>query len=113
MEFEYTTILVKDMDKSLDFYIKTLGFKIEKEINLENKTINFIKSANGAGVELIKENNPNVGLYGLVFHVEDVKKEAQILKEDNPDLEIHIEETPNTNLAFIKDPNGVNIILSQ
>lgn len=113
MEFEYTTILVKDMEKSLDFYIKTLGFEIEKTLNLENKTINFLKSENGAGVELIKEDNPYVELYGLAFHVGDVRKEAQILKEDNSELEIAIEETPNTTLAFIKDPNGVNIILSQ
>lgn len=113
MEFEYTTILVKDMEKSLDFYMNTLGFKMEKQLNLENKTINFLKSENGSGVELIKEDNPDIGLYGLAFHVEDVRKEAQVLKEDNPELEIAIEETPNTTLAFIKDPNGVNIVLSQ
>lgn len=113
MQLEYTTILVKDMEKSLDFYMNTLGFKIENQLNLPNKTINFLKGENGAGVELIKEDNPEIGLFGLAFHVSDVKREAQILKEDNPDLEITLEETPNTTLAFIKDPNGVNIILSQ
>lgn len=113
MQLEYTTILVKDMEESLDFYRNVLGFEIESQLNLPNKTINFLKKENGAGVELIKEDNPEIGLFGLVFHVEDVRKEAQILKEDNPDLEIVLEETPNNILAFIKDPNGVNVILSQ
>ncbi|MDO5848611.1 MAG: VOC family protein [Methanobrevibacter sp.] len=113
MQLEYTTILVKDMDESLNFYKKTLGFEIENQLNLPDKTIIFLKDKSGAGIELIKEKNPETGLFGIVFKVNDVKREVQIMKEDNPDLEIVIEQTPNNTLAFTKDPNGVNIILSQ
>lgn len=113
MQLEYTTILVKDMEESLDFYLNTLDFEIEKELNFPEKTIRFLKNESGGKIELIKENNPKIGLYGLSFHVDDVQECAKNLKDKNPDLEIKIEKTPNTTLGFLKDPNGINIILSQ
>ncbi|MCF0227107.1 MAG: VOC family protein [Methanobrevibacter sp.] len=113
MKFKYTTILVKDMGESIEYYTNNFGFDIEKELNFPDKKITFLINNDSSGIELIEENNPEIGLYGIVFEVDDLSKEIQKLKENNPDIDITINKTPNNTLAFIKDPNGVNIILSK
>lgn len=114
MEMKYATVFVKNMDESLEFYKNNFKLEVVDQLDLPDKTIMFLEGENGSGVELIKETGSEEGLFGLVFEAADVAKEVQILCEDNPDLEIHVEKTPNGNtLAFMKDPNGVNITLSQ
>lgn len=114
MEMKYGTIFVKDMEKSVNFYKDNFDLEIVNELDLPDKRIVFLEASNGSGIELIQEETSEEGLFGLVFETKDVSRKAQIISEDNPDLEIAVEKTPNGNtLAFIRDPNGVNITLSQ
>lgn len=112
MKLKYTTILVKDMDESIKFY-QNFGFEIENQITDLNKIITFLKNDNDSGIELIKEEDSEYGLFGIVFEVEDIAQEVQKFRENNPNMDVKINKTSNNTLAFTTDPNGVNIILSK
>lgn len=111
MKLKYTTIVVEDMEKTIDFYQKNFGFETEEQLNFPDKTITILKNEDEYRIELVKENNDNFGLSGIVFEVDDLSKEVQKFKENNPDIEVSVNEVSNNTLAFINDPNGVNIIL--
>lgn len=112
MKLKYCTIVVENLEESVSFYRDVLGFTVEETLELPDKKIVFLKSSSDAGVELIKEKNTPVGFNAIAIKVKDVKKTSNELLSKNLDLNIEIMEVPNNTLAFIKDPNGVTIVLS-
>ena len=50
MNIRYTTIIVNDMEESVNFYREVFGFEVEKELNMSDKQIKFLTGKNGSGV---------------------------------------------------------------
>lgn len=113
MNIRYTTIIVNDMEESVNFYKEVFGFEVEKELNMPDKQIKFLTGENESGVELIKEENSEIGLNAIAVSVDDVEKAIEEIKSKIPTVEVQIVDVPNGKLGFVSDPNGVTIAISQ
>lgn len=114
MKVKYATIIVEDMDESIKFYTKVMGFKIESTHNLQPKAIiNILKGEGDTRIELIKNTVNEPGLFSVGMDVEDVHTTVKELKSKG--AKITMEPTPISvgTLAFVEDPNGVKIALIQ
>lgn len=113
MIIKYTTIIVEDIDESVNFYREVFGFEVEKVLDMPNKQITFMIGENGSGVELIKEDESEIGLNAIAVSVDDVEKAVEDVKSKFPSAEVQLVDIPNGKLGFVSDPNGVTIAFSQ
>ena len=114
MNIKYATIIVRDMDESVQFYREILGFEIDSTYNLgPGVMITLMKSGGETMVELIKNNEDKNGFYSVGMDVEDIDAAVQDFRLKG--VKILMEPMPISvgSLAFIEDPNGVRIALIQ
>jgi lactoylglutathione lyase len=114
MEVKYATIIVRDVEESIQFYTKVLGFELDSQHKpAPGIVITLMKSEAGAMVELIKNPTDEVGLYSMGMAVEDLNTTVRELKSKG--ARITMEPVPISVgfLAFCEDPNGVKIALIQ
>lgn len=114
MKVKYATMIVQDMDESVKFYRDVLGLEIDSEHNpFPGLTITIMKGEGDARIELIENKEDDIGLYSVGIEVEDINATLDELKSKGANIAKG--PTPITvgTLAFLKDPNGVNIVLIQ
>ena len=96
MNFDHTGIVVQDLEKITDFYVKVLGLKVEHEVDAvappegdhtgfpgARRTLRFVGIENNHRIELVKYHNPpgeegylrknQFGAMHICFHVEDLQ----------------------------------------
>ncbi|MBU3145203.1 VOC family protein [Clostridium sp. CF012] len=120
MKVAFTTIEVKDLEESVDFYTKILCFKEVKRFspNPEMKFV-FVQGEGGGIIQLAENANAlketPTGAHALkavCIAVDNLKNLVSILKENNVEFISELIETPEgIKMLFIKDPNGVAIEL--
>lgn len=113
MRIKYSTIIVKDMEESVKFYTDVLGFEVDEVFNLPQATITLLNCDGEAGVELIKNEVNEVGIYSVGMDVEDINLEIKNLKSKGIQLVMEPTKISVGTMALIKDPNEVNIVLIQ
>ena len=113
MQLQLTTIHVEDIEKSIDFYENILGLEEVKRINPRpGVEISFLQDEGGtieliAGEEITADSNAGIS---IGFKVEDMEATIAELKDQGIELLSGPIETPNgVKLAFIADPDGVEI----
>jgi lactoylglutathione lyase len=120
----HIAITVKDMEKSLDFYTRALGFKKAFEIP-DPKTggpwINYLHIGGGQFIELFydgRKDNPWSeelrGFNHICLRVDDIHAVAEELKKAG----VEITDGPKRGVdhnwqAWIMDPDGVRVELMQ
>jgi lactoylglutathione lyase len=81
MKVKYATIIVKDMEESVNFYTKVMGFEIDSSHNpFPGLTITLLKGEGDAMVELIKNTENEVCLFSVGMEVEDINATIKELK---------------------------------
>jgi len=122
MKVKYTNIAVENIDESMKFYTDVLGFKENRRFSPEDGlTIAFLKGDGESMLELTEgmENlDPDMkGKYGIFMvglEVSNMNKTAQDLQSKGVKFTRGPIDTPNgTKIAFLKDPQGVQIELIQ
>lgn len=135
--WSHVIVLVSDLEKSVNFYKRHLGFEPVGEFELSGEKLDRILSGNmgkkisdvkgrlvvgrigGQYVELIcyesedKEGLPPPGIGGFTFRVRDIESayHAALERGLNPQTEpIEIE---GSRQFFIADPDGINIEFTQ
>jgi len=114
MKIKYATIIVDDMEESIKFYREVMGLEIYSQHDLQPRaTITILKGEGDAMIELIKNKEDKVGFYSVGMDVEDINTTVEELRSKG--TKIIMEPIPITVgfLAFIEDPNGVKIALTQ
>lgn len=114
MKFCWTTLKVKNMDESLNFYQEVVGLEVDKRFNAGPGTeITFLGDGE-TKVELIcEENSKDVSIgqdISLGFEVESVDEMIKFVKEKG--IPVHSGPfEPNSHIRFfyIMDPNGLKI----
>ena len=132
-------IVVNDLDKTKDFWIKTLGFKLHIAVKEESPYIDELLAINdpslttvklidskGFIIELLKfENYPvknswsgdlkTTGLTHIALTVDDLNKLLVNLKQYNyqPFSEIKISPNKKVQVVFVKGPEGIILELVQ
>ena len=121
---DHIAINVLDIDRSIDFYTRILGFEQLQTVDCGDFDITYIALPTGSRLELFDYHFKNqsqprgeseVGLRHLAFEVEDVaEREKHLISEgviitlptcDLPDLGVRV-------MLFL-DPNGVTIEFCQ
>jgi lactoylglutathione lyase len=111
---KYSTMIVRDMDESVQFYSDVLGFKVDSQYNPQpGVRITLMKGKGDIFIELIENKEYETGLYSMGMDVKNLNETLLELKSRG--VKITMEPVPILvgNLAFAEDPNGVRIALIQ
>jgi lactoylglutathione lyase len=106
-------MIVKDMNESIKFYTEVLDFKIDSQYNLPQATITLLKGEGDTMVELIKNEDDDIGLFSIGMDVDDCESEVKKLKSKGVKFTVEPTKITVGYLSIFKDPNGVNIVLIQ
>lgn len=119
MRFDHIGIKSHDIEKSLDFYTRILGFQILERIDLVGRSFYFIgnddtrieiEDANPGDVRL--DCSTGYGLYHIALVVTDIDSLAERLKKEGVTFLMDpIQLREDRKIAFIQDPDGVHIQL--
>ena len=108
---------VADMDESIKFYTEVLGLEIDSQHNpYPGLRITLLKAEGDAMIELIEgeETPQKTGLFSVGIEVEDINTKVKELKTKGAKIiRGPIEVATGAIIAFLQDPNGVQIGLIQ
>ena len=108
---QYSTLIVRDLKESENFYADVLGFQRGYHVDLPVGQITIMQSPDGACVELIESPQFEVGMYSIGTDVDDLDRAIKILKEKGCEPTGPVIPTSVGRQTFILDPNGVRICL--
>lgn len=114
MSFCWTTIQVRDMEKSLEFYQDLVGLRLNERFSAgETMELAFLGDGQ-TQLELIADDEAEDIKYSenisLGFKVESLDEKIQEIKERG--LEVHsgpFQPNPSIRFFFILDPNGLKV----
>jgi len=122
MDFIYTGIRVKDLDRSIEFYAKTMGMKEVRRGRMEAGGIWVELKSKGSdhplelnyyplGSKFYEKYVAGSELDHLAFACDDVRREYEKALTDGATSAVEPWEEGGSTLAFIRDPDGVWIEL--
>jgi lactoylglutathione lyase len=115
MRLLHTSITVKNMDASIDFYTKVMGMKLRarREIKENDAEIAFLDiDGTNHEIELTwwkkkTEYADGDQLDHMAFEVEDLGRSIEMMRA----MKVEVAKEPyslgSSRIAFIKDPNGI------
>lgn len=119
-KIEHVSINVTDMQKSLDFYGRVLGFEQQQTVDCGDFDITYFGLPGGSRLELFdyRGRSPSsprqeseVGLRHLAFQVEDVAAHEKLLRTAGVEITLPTCELRNleARVLLFLDPNGVTL----
>ncbi|MCR5845470.1 MAG: VOC family protein [bacterium] len=108
---QYSTMIVNNLEESVDFYENVLGFSRGYHVDLPFGGITIMNSSDGASVELIEAPQFETGLYSIGTDVDDLDEVIAYLKSKGFEPEGEIATTTVGRQVFVLDPNGVRLCL--
>lgn len=111
-KMQYTTMIVEDMEASLDFYRNVFGFEIDSEYRPQPETrIVIITDKSGKLLELIQNRKFETGLYSIGMDTDNLEETVRDLESKGYKTTGPIVPTLVGRMTFTKDPSGVKIAL--
>ena len=110
IKVQYATLIVRDLEESTAFYRDVLGFREGYHVDLPASRITIMET-DGASVELIEGKQYPVGMYSVGTDVDDLDEVLAHMEKNNVPVNLGPVKTTVGRMAFIQDPNGVNICL--
>lgn len=119
---EHTTITVSDLNRSVDFYTRLLGFRVKREMWIPESQLRIVFLRLGEtelelfGVPATRgtvhsDANDVVGYKHICLRVDDVDEEYERLVRAGVPFRIPPTDVQNVRIAFFKDPDGLDIEL--
>ena len=116
MSYLWTTIKVKDLEESIEFYQQIVGLKLQRKFEAgPEREIAFLAAAEGeTEVELIADQGKEDIEIGrdisLGFEIDSVAEKIRFLKEKGIEIESEpVAPNPEIEFFYVLDPNGVKI----
>ena len=115
MRYAHTTIIVSDIDKSIQFYEEVSGLTIRNKFSAGSKTLAFLSDKDGdTQIELIQDENEKTysgsGI-SIGFEVENVEEYMEKLNSMGYKTTDMISPNPKTKFFYVNDPDGLKIQL--
>lgn len=112
IKVQYATVIVKCLEESVRFYKENLGFKEGYHYDLPTGGgITIMQSEDGACVELIENENFDVGMYSIGTDVDNLDETLKVLADRGVEPIRPIVSTSVGRMTFVEDPNGIKICL--
>lgn len=122
-KIHHVAIIVSDYERSKDFYVNTLGFRVIREnYRPERKDYKLDLELEGCELEIFSgAGNPPrpsypeaCGLRHLAFQVEDIEAAVRELEGRGVDTEpIRTDEFTEKRMTFFHDPDGLPLELHE
>ena len=117
---DHIAINCTDLNRSLDFYQRILGFEQLETVSCGDFDIIYFALPNGARLELfnyygrnreVLRRDEDNGLRHLAFQVEDVRAHEKVLKKEGVKITLSTRDLPDlgARVLLFLDPNGVTI----
>ena len=118
--FAYTSIEVRDLERSIKFYTEKLGMKLMRRSKIAETNGEIAELRSPDGHQLLELNwyaehnryRSGDELDHLASDVEDVEKALAQLKAENVEVAMEPIDEGEGRLAFVKDPDGIWIELT-
>jgi len=107
----YSTMIIKNLKQSEDFYQNVLGFEKGYHVDLPFGGITIMQSKDGAAVELIEAPQFPLGLYSVGTDVPNLDIAIKEIKEKGGNIVGEIMPTSVGRQIFLLDPDGNRICL--
>ena len=114
MKYCWTTLTVNDMDRSIEFYTRIVGLKIDRRFDAGPDTEICFLGDGETKIELICDSDirPECrsGGISMGFETESLEKLKEILKKEG--IDIHsgpFQPNPSIRFMYVKDPDGFKI----
>lgn len=115
MKFIWTTIQVRDLDRSLAFYRDLLGLPLQERFQGRDNEIAMLGDAEGTKLELIQKPGPQPEAPGqgltLGFAPEDITAALKKLAEQGITTAPPVSPNPAMKFYFLQDPDGYMVQL--
>ncbi|MFW5749935.1 MAG: VOC family protein [Halanaerobium sp.] len=116
MSYLWTTIKVKNLEESIEFYQQIVGLKLQRKFEAgPEREIAFLAAAAGeTEVELIADQGKediDIGQdISLGFEVESAAQKIKFLEDNGIEIESGpVSPNPQIEFFYVLDPNGVKI----
>lgn len=114
MNYLWTTIQVKDMKESLNFYQNILELPIQRKFNPDEKTEIVFLGDGETNIELIDVKNKVDISFGndisIGFEVDSIDSITEKLKKEGITSETKVlQPNPHIKFFYVRDPNGLKI----
>ena len=117
---DHIAINCTDVERSLDFYGRILGFRQLQRVDCGDFDIIYFALPNGSRLELfdyrgknqvISREDADSGLRHVAFQVEDVSAHEKFLREQGVPITLPTCDLPNlgARVLLFLDPNGVTV----
>ena len=115
MRYAHTTIIVSDIEKSIQFYEEVAGLTIRNKFSAGSKTLAFLSDKDGdTQIELIQDENEKIysgsgiSIGSEVENVEEYMEKLNLMGYQTTDI---ISPNPKTKFFYVNDPDGLKIQL--
>ena len=112
MNLKHVTILVKDLDESIQFYRDLIGLPVIRRFMSGDLEIAFLGDGE-TEIELVYNITHTKVSFGtdisLGFEVESLEDALAMMKQKNVVFGDMIQPNPSIRFAFAEDPNGLKI----
>ncbi len=124
-KIDHIEIVPSNIDRTIEFYTKVLGFSVKSRRKMEGVPDNPIDEIayvelNGSVIELLSMKNPaplpkepKIGYRMMAIEVEDMNKAIAYLKSKGVEISQESRNLGKSKRAEIKDPDGLSIELRQ
>ncbi len=113
MKFCWSTLMVKNLEESLNFYQGIVGLKLERRFPAGPDTEIAFLGDGETKIELIcntKKAEINVGTdISWGFEVESLDKTMALVTEKGYTASDPVQPNPHTKFFYVTDPNGLKI----
>ena len=112
MKMLHVTIQTKFFQEEMDFFLKHVGLKIDRDMRPFGTNMVFLNNGEGETcIEIIENDSDFAGNENLSvgFLTEDLEKKREELIADGFELTPMITPAPNVKFFFVTDPAGVKI----
>ena len=114
MKIDFITINTIDIERSIEFYERILGFKVSRRFSPGSGVeIVFMEDLHGNQIEFIKDTKelPYSGSgLSLGFYVDDIKQTADLLEDNRVEILFGPITTPSgVKLLHARDCNGLEL----
>ena len=115
MRYAHTTIIVSDIEKSIQFYEEEPGLTILNKNSAGSKTLAYLSDKDGdTQIELIQDENEKIysgsGI-SIGFEVENVEEYMEKMNSMGYQTTDIISPNPKTKFFYVNDPDGLKIQL--